>query len=188
MAIRLSPGRVLLLLFGISAVLLFSTAFSQCLFPSESDIETFVDSLVQSDGGEGANPIVNLIQYHPTCMAVANEQNFFYYLSIAVRYNVTTTGTVQCISQMQLMCSGMDWNPQSPLEKNRPETVFNLTTKRDCYICSITAPVSIDMDTNCVCECICVHIVMQNFSCTLYYFSLQYVTQCVKEDRVPVFK
>ena len=151
----LSPGKVLL--FGISAVF-FSTAFSQCLFPSESDIETFVDSLVQSDGGEGANPIVNLIQYHPTCMAVANEQNFFHYLTIAVRYSVTTTGTVQRISQMQLMCSGMNWVRQPPLEKNRPEIVFNLTTRRDCYICSITAPVSvsIDMDTNCVCECMCV--------------------------------
>ena len=112
--------------------------------------------IVASQGGDGKDPVVTLLQHHFTCIAVGSTEGTARLLSIAVRYNVTSTDhpeVRQRIAQLLLECSGSDLDyvlarPAS-LEPNQPESLFNLATRRDCRVCAISGSPTIDPDTNC---------------------------------------
>ena len=130
----------------------------ECTLPSAMDIETLVESITISSGGEGAGTDITLLNHHFTCLAVGSRADRYRGVSIAVRYNATQSGgtTNTRLSQVQLDCSGgTHFIPSSePFEPVRPESVLTLPTRRDCSLCVLTAPSSImvDDDTNCACK------------------------------------
>ena len=143
------------LLLAISCASLFGAAFSQCsTFPDADFIRARLQAVVGSGGGEGTNPIATLVQHHFTCIAVGSTQGTARALSIAVRYNVTSSNQpeVQRIAQLLLRCTGMEFVTQDmPLEPTQPESLFDLATRRDCFQCAISVPAGIDFnaETNC---------------------------------------
>ena len=141
------------LLLTISCASLFGAAFSQCsTLPDAAFIQTRIQSIVSSSGGEGSNPDATLIQHHFTCIAVNSTHGTSRSLSIAVRYNVTSSNqpVVQRIRQLLLTCSGTNFVLQSPSnEVNQPESLFDLATRRDCLVCAISGSATIDPATNC---------------------------------------
>ena len=143
-------GRTWLLL-ALSCASFFGAGFSQCsTLPDAMSIQTSILSIVSGQGGEGTDPVITLLQHHFTCIAVGTTEGTFRSLSIAVRYNVTSMDNPaprQRIRQLLLECSDSNFVPQSTtaLEPNQPESVFNLTTRRDCRFCIAAAPT----DNNC---------------------------------------
>ena len=142
-----------LLVLALSCASLFGAVFSQCSTVPDADfIENRLQSTVSGEGGEGTNPVVTLLQHHFTCVAVGSSEGTARSLSIAVRYNVTSTDQpeVQRIAQLLFECSGSNFVSQSTgFEANQNETLFNLTTRRDCWVCAISGLSTIDEDTNC---------------------------------------
>ena len=141
------------LLLTLMSSSLFGAAFSQCsTLPDAAFIQTRILSIVSSGGGEGSDPVATLIQHHFTCIAVGSTQGTIRSLSIAVRYNVTSSNQpeVQRIRQLLLTCSGTNFVLQSPSnEVNQPESLFDLATRRDCLVCAISGSETIDPATNC---------------------------------------
>ena len=146
---------VLTLFCGVS---LFGTVFarqSECSpLPDADFIENRLEFTVRSEGGEGTNPNVTLLQHHFSCIAVGSTEGTARSVSIAVRYKVTSTDhpeARQRISQLLFECSGSNYilSQSDPFEPNQNETLFNLATRRDCFLCAISSSSTIDTDTNC---------------------------------------
>ena len=143
------------LLLALSCASLFGAVFAQSCspLPAADFIENRLEFTVRSEGGEGTNPNVTLLQHHFTCIAVGSTEGTVRSLSIAVRYNVTSTDQpeVQRISQLLFECSGSNYilSQSDPFEPNQPESLFNLATRRDCFLCAIMGSPTIDPNTNC---------------------------------------
>ena len=142
------------LLLALSCASLFGAVFPQCSpLPAADFIENRLESTVRSEGGEGTNPNVTLLQHHFTCIAVGSTEGTARSLSIAVRYNVKSTDQpeVQCIAQLLFECSGSNYilSQSDPFEPNQTESLFNLATRRDCFLCATSGSSTIDPDTNC---------------------------------------
>ena len=125
-----------------------------CVPPNAMAIGDLLQNILVALGGEGPGAIINLIEYHFTCIAVGDRDNLYRTLSIAVRYNITLGQTVNTlVSQIQLQCNGRNFVPtSSSFESNRPETVLSLMTRRDCITCATSGPVGFDADANCIRE------------------------------------
>ena len=161
------------LLLALSCASLFGAVFAQCSpLPAADFIENRLESTVRSEGGEGTNPNVTLLQHHFTCIAVGSTEGTVRSLSIAVRYNVTSTDQpeVQRIAQLLFECSGSNYilSQSDPFEENQPESLFNLATRRDCFLCAIMGSPTIDPDTNCAGKTNIPHLTLA----TLLFFSL----------------
>ena len=150
--------RPMWLLLTLISSSLFSTAFSQqqsrcSTLPNAAFIQTRIQSIVSSSGGEGSNPVATLLQHHFTCIAVGSTPGSARSLSIAVRYNVTSSdqpAEIQRIIQLLLTCSGTTFVLQSRSnEANQPESLFDLATRRDCLVCATAGSSTIDQPTNC---------------------------------------
>ena len=145
---------VLTLFCGVS---LFGTVFAQseCSpLPDADFIENRLEFTVRSEGGEGTNPNVTLLQHHFSCIAVGSTEGTTRSVSIAVRYKVTSTDhpeARQRIAQLLFECSGSNYIlfQSDPFEPNQNETLFNLATRRDCFLCAISGSSTIVPDTNC---------------------------------------
>ena len=142
------------LLLALSCASLFGAVFPQCsTLPAADFIENRLESTVRSEGGEGTNPNVTLLQHHFPCIGVGSTEGTTRSLSIAVRYKVTSTDQpeVQRIAQLLFECSGSNYilSQSDPFEPNQNETLFNLATRRDCVLCAISGSPTIEPDTNC---------------------------------------
>ena len=129
----------------------------ECTLPSAMDIETLVESITISSGGEGVGTEITLLDHHFTCLAVGSRADRYRGVSVAVRYNATQSGTTNMrLSQIQLVCNGGTHFTGSgePFEAGRPESVLTLATRRDCRLCVITAPsaIVVEADANCACK------------------------------------
>ena len=147
-------GRSFLLL-ALACASLFGAVFAQDCSAPLPDMETILSRLqaaVEGSAGEGPNPVIELLQYNFNCIAVGTTEGTARSLSIAVRYNVTSTSQpeVQRISQLLLECTGGNFVAQgTPLEPFQSETLLNPNiTRRDCRFCIRTGP-NVDTNTNC---------------------------------------
>ena len=164
-----------LVMLALSCASLFGAVFArqtECSpLPDADFIENKLQSSVSSQGDAGSNPVVTLLQHHFTCIAVGSTEGTVRSLSIAVRYNVTSTDQpeVQPIAQILFECIGSNYvlSSSAPFEGNQPESLFNLTTRRDCWLCAILGPVMIDPDTNCAGKSNILHLTLT----TLLFFS-----------------
>lgn len=137
---------------------LLGTAHSQCFqLPTEQQIETLIITIIISSGGEGSLEVVNLLEHHYTCIAPGERKDEIRELSIAVIFNVTTAFGISYTRRQQIQLECQHYNTYSPftgtelLEESPPEVAFNLTTRKDCYLCVVTGPPSVIIDTNANC-------------------------------------
>ena len=145
-----TKGKIWMLL-AVSCASLFGAAFpagQECSLPDDALIRILVKQLVS--GLVGSDAVVIPIQYHFTCIAVGSTQGKARSLSIAARYNVTVNDRPeeQFILQMVVLCSGGMFVHRSN-ELNQPESLFDLETRIDCFVCAVSASPTIDPPTNC---------------------------------------
>ena len=151
---KIMEGQTWLLL-ALSCASLFGAVFPQCsTLPAADFIQNRLESTVRSEGGEATNPNTTLLQHHFTCIGVGSTEGTTRSLSIAVRYNVTSTDQPEArqrIAQLLFECSGSNYilSQSDPFEPNQPESLFNLATRRDCFLCAIMGSPTIDPNTNC---------------------------------------
>ena len=141
--------------------LLLGTAHSQCTrLPANNEIQSLVQSIANSNAGEGSLGTVDLLSHHFTCIAPIATQKIgeIQQVSIAVVFNVITNMGVTDTrrQQIQLQCSGVNSyiGTTSTLEENPPAVAFTLTTGEDCFLCvpnGPSPPSSIIVDTNANC-------------------------------------
>ena len=141
------------MLLAVSCASLFGAAFpaaQECSLPDDAFIRTLVKQVVLSV--EESDAVVIPIQYHFTCIGVSSTQGKARSLSIAARYNVTVTSNgrpeEQLILQMVVRCSGGKFDHYQH-EMNQPESLFDLETRRDCFVCAASGSPTIDPPTNC---------------------------------------
>jgi len=138
--------------------LLLGTAHSQCTrLPTNNEIQSLVQAILSSSGGEGSIGTVALLSHHFTCIAPTQDMGEILQASIAVVFNVTTLGVTDTRrQQIQLQCSGVNnyVGTTTPLEVNPPAVAFTLTTREDCFFCVPSGPssVTVDTDANCAGE------------------------------------
>ena len=129
-----------------------------CAPPDDQRIRLLARNFILSGlpGGIG-DPIVTILEYHFTCMAVGSTEGTFRSLSYVVRSSVMSRKTsepVQLIAQILLICQGRVGDRRfisadEGGESNQPESLFNLTTRRDCLLCATSGSPTIDQPTNC---------------------------------------
>ena len=137
-----------------------------CVFPDNDDLENVISEVLQS-GDSGALPSMNVLQFHPVCLAFGEQEGQYRLFSVVVQYSCT--GHTSCpldtaVEQIESQCNGGQWSNQvlgSPLNtrEQSPEANFTTGTRRDCSFCLSPAlveaesiPATSDNITHCVGE------------------------------------
>ena len=146
---------------ALFALVLLKPATSQdCSLPDSDAINTRLRSLLISVGGEGPALVTTSLDHHFTCLAVGSSRDQYRQVSVAVRYtNSTEIG--QFTAQFPLRCTSGNFGTVGELDQSPPANVFNISTRRDCFICTTVgthAVFTIDTDADCACKCIVLHI------------------------------
>ena len=144
---------------------LLGNALSQCPLPTQTQIEDAILNVLQNTGGDGSSvDAVLLLDQHYNCLATSDRLNRYRSVTVAVRYNVTTmtpSSSETRVSQLQLRSCRSDAtrfeaNSENTLEDPGTLDVFNLSTRRDCTLCTDTSPQGFpgvfDADHNCARE------------------------------------
>ena len=139
------------LLLTATMLLVGSCASQRCPLPNRDMVASILQRLLISEGGESPEITSNLIDFHFTCLAVV-ARDVYRSFSVAITFNTSSSSTVR-YAQLQLRClSPAEIQPSSsrPFEANVDPSVFNITTRRDCKICTATTGIEgIDTDANC---------------------------------------
>ena len=150
-----------LLLFVLALFLAIHRTYSQqCPLPSQSQISSSLRMVLISSGGEGQSVMVDLQDYHFTCLAVG-ARDMYRSLSVAAQYTTTDSGVTSAVqyAQFQLQCTaGTSGSPNfyqlpstAPFEGSVSPSLLTTTTRRDCQFCtgvSTTMP-GLDTTANC---------------------------------------
>ena len=138
--------------------LLFSLSIpatsQDCFLPENSMINTNLQSLLTSVGGEGSATTTTLLDHHFTCLAVASSRDQYRQVSVAVRYT-KNTASGQFTAQFTLRCTSGNFGTVGELDQTPPANVFNISTRRDCFICTTVNSepgFTIDTAADCACE------------------------------------
>lgn len=139
------------LLFAATLFLAGNVEAQQCPLPDEETVRLVLMSILISETGEGTDIQVTLLDYHFTCLTVA-ARDLFQQFSVAVKYNTSASSVIR-YAQVQMVCglrNSISASSSLPLEENVSPSVFNLTTRIDCQICTAATSISaIDTDANC---------------------------------------
>ena len=134
---------------------LFISATSQdCSLPDGDAINTRLRSLLLSIGGEGSTLSTTLLDHHFTCLAVGSSRDQYREVSVAVRYTKNTESG-QFTAQFPLRCTSGNLAPVGELDQSPPANVFNISTRRDCFVCTTVPSQSgftIDTAADCACK------------------------------------
>ena len=153
-------GRTYLSRFLALLFLRFSVtaAISQdCSLPDEATINTNLRSLLTSVGGEGSATVTTLLDHHFTCLAVGSSRDQYREVTVAVKYT-KNTASGHFIAQFPLRCtstSAGNFGTIGELDQSPPANVFNISTRRDCFICTTFSShpfFTIDTTADCVCK------------------------------------
>ena len=91
--------------------------------------------LIYIVGGEGSTTVTTLLNHHFTCLAVGSSRDQYRQVSVAVRYTKNTESG-QFTAQFPLRCTSGNLAPVGELDQSPPANVFNISTRRDCFICT----------------------------------------------------
>ena len=125
-----------------------------CSLPDGSTINTHLGSLLISVGGEGTTTVTSLLDHHFTCLAVGSSRDQYRQVSVAVRYT-KSTASGQFNAQFTLRCTSGNFGTIGELDQTPPANVFNISTRRDCFICTTVdshPSFTIDAAADCVCK------------------------------------
>ena len=126
-----------------------------CSLPDGSVINTNLLSLLISVGGEGPATTTTLLDHHFTCLAVGSSRDQYRQVSVAVRYT-KSTASGQFTAQFPLTCTSGNFGTIGELDQSPPANVFNISTRRDCSICTTVGShpsFTIDAVADCACKC-----------------------------------
>ena len=155
---------MIFLLTVLTALLGNALSQQQCPLPTQTQIEDAILNELRNTGGDGSTvDAVLLLDHHYNCLATSDRLNRYRSITVAVRYNETTTPsgsttniTETRVSQLQLqLCDADDTFRASDNTLEDPGTldVFNLPTRRNCTRCTDTDPPGFpgvfDADNNC---------------------------------------
>ena len=147
-------------LFALVLLLILTPSTSQdCSLPDSNVINTNLRSLLISHGGEGSTLVTTLLDHHFTCLAVGSSRDQYRQVSVAVRYT-KNTASGQFTAQFPLKCTSGNLASKGELNQSPPANVFNISTRRDCFICTtvnIQPGFTIDTVADCACKCIILH-------------------------------
>ena len=139
-----------------------------CSFPTNDDLEVVIASIAIA-GDSPSSPTVNVIRFHPVCLAFGEQQDRYRSVSVVVEY--TCSGNANCpsgtaVEQIESGCDGEAWSNRVLGSTDNVRSVFTeanftTTTREDCSYClspelapTIGAPDNIDSVTHCLGECI----------------------------------
>ena len=132
---------------AVIAVLL-GTAHSQCTrLPTKNEIRIAVNLFNRGTTVD--------LTHHLTCIAPTQRLGEIRYVSIAVKFKLTTDMHGDNITRRQhivLLCSGVNNWETWGIEGNPPAVAFNLTTREDCLLCEQFFIPGVDTDANCAGE------------------------------------
>ena len=162
--------------FALFALVLLKPATSQdCSLPNGGAIDTNLRSLLISIGGEGSTLVTKLLDHHFTCLAVGSSRDQYRQVSVAVRYT-KSTASGNFTAQFTLRCTSGNVATVGELDQSPPANVFNISTRRDCSICttvvSSNPSVTIDNEADCACKA----TILYKTDMFLVNILIQYVT------------
>ena len=148
-------------------VLTASGASSQIDCPeiTEAELETVIKDGIPEHRDLGT-PTVDVLDFHPVCLAYGPERDRYRYVSVVVEYTCTgnseesncPTGTA--VEQFDSQCNGGKWSHsvQSNVDIARtvnPTANFSTTTREDCAFCfPPTLATSLSLITDPVTHCL----------------------------------
>ena len=159
-----------------------------CTLPTTEDLEDVIADIIEADDSS-STPTVNVMSFHPVCLAFDDVQDRYRAVSVLVEYRCTgnpscPSGTV--VEQIESECSNGVWSNtvQGSPEFTRsptPEANFSTSTRQDCAFCVSPelvkeAPLSLSPDnvTHCVGESLntcALYLSSQGIAC-VYFHSL----------------
>ena len=128
----------------IGAVLtgMYICSCQECSYPTNDDLKDVIELIIAS-GDSSTKPSVNMIRFHPVCLAFSEKQSLYRSLSIVVEY--TCSGHANCPSgtakeQIESDCINRQWSNRvlGMSENTRSLTTsanFSTTTREDCAFC-----------------------------------------------------
>ena len=108
--------------------------------------ETALENVIRMNiptGDSSPTPTVDVLSFHPVCLAYSQERDRYRFVSVVVEY--TCTGNVRCpsgtaVEQFDSQCSGGAWSHSVQGDIDNIHTVnptanFSTTTRKDCAFC-----------------------------------------------------
>ena len=143
----------------------------ECTLPTSGDLEDVIADIIEADDSS-STPNVNVMSFHPVCLALDDVQDRYRTVSVLVEYRCTgnpscPSGTV--VEQIESECDNGDWSylVQGSPEFTRSQTSeasFLTSTREDCAFCvspelDVEAGLSLSPDsvTHCVGEYVTRH-------------------------------
>ena len=114
----------------------------ECSYPTNDDLKDVIERVIVS-GDSSTTLSVNVIKFHPVCLACSAKQGLYHSLSVVVQY--TCFGHANCPSgtaqeQIESDCINRRWSNRvlGITENTRSLTTsanFSTTTRGDCAFC-----------------------------------------------------
>ena len=109
---------------------------------TEAALKNVIRNIIPT--GEGSSPpTVDVLSFHPVCLAYSPNHDRYRFVSVVVEY--TCTGNVRCpsgsaVEQFESQCSSETWrhSVQGDVDNTRtvpPTANFSTTTREDCAFC-----------------------------------------------------
>ena len=121
-------------LFVVIVSLLSVAAAQNCMLPTEAQIASNIQSLLQSSDASNTAP-VSISSFQYTCQVQGNRRDTYNQLSIIATFTNSVTGTRT--RHFQLVCQGNQWDPRlSDGLETPPNNFQSLSTRTDCRQCT----------------------------------------------------
>ena len=108
---------------------------------TEAALENVIGNNIPT--GEGSSPTVDVLNFHPVCLAYSQERDRYRFVSVVVEY--TCTGNANCpsgtaVEQFDSQCNSGTWSHsvQGDVDNTRtenPTANLSTTTREDCAFC-----------------------------------------------------
>ena len=140
----------------------------ECSFPTNDDLEVVIARITMV-GDNPSSPTVNVMRFHPVCLAFGEQQDRYRLVSVVVEY--TCSGNTNCpsgtaVEQIESECNSGEWynSVLGNVDNVRSvftEANFTTTTREDCSFCVSPELVEVnqisiptDSVTHCLGKCI----------------------------------
>ena len=155
---------LLTIIAAVIVVLTAGNASSQIDCPeiTEAELETVIKDGIPGHRDFGI-PTVDVLDFHPVCLAYSQERDRYRYVSVVVEY--TCTGNANCpsgtaVEQFDSQCNSETWShivASSPdnIRTVVPTADFSTTTREDCAFCfSPATAAGFSLTTDTVTHCL----------------------------------
>ena len=144
--------------------LIVRPAFCQMDCPgiTEAALENVIRNNIPT-GDNPATPTIDVLDFHPVCLAYSQERDRYRFVSVVVEY--TCTGNARCpsgtaVEQFDSQCSSGTWShivlgDADNIRTESPTATLSTTTREDCAFClspatADTFSLTTDTVTHCV--------------------------------------